>query len=166
MLDNVAVGPGAERGRWAALIDLVRPREPSPPQEAVEALEFVGLLDDAHTLVSSLDPRRRKLLGIARALAHRPKLLLLDEPAAGLDTNETAELAALVRRIRDIGIAMIVIDHDMEMIIAVSDRLVVLEHGQVIAQGAPDAVLRSDAVVNAYLGPSGFVGAGAATAVV
>jgi ABC-type branched-subunit amino acid transport system ATPase component len=126
-----------ERERWAA---------------ASRALRTVGLDDLAETESRQLPYGRRRLLELARALAAQPRILLLDEPSAGLNDAETAELAVLLRAARDTGIAVAVVDHKIDFLDALCDRLVVLELGRVIAQGPPDEVWRHDDVIRAYLG--------------
>jgi len=94
----------------------------------------------------------QKLLEVVRALMAQPRLLLLDEPAAGLNDTETAELAALLRAIRESGITVLVVEHNMSLVMNVADRIVVLETGSVIASGTPDAIQKNQRVITAYLG--------------
>ena len=101
---------------------------------------------------SELTQGQRKLVGVARAIAMQPRLLCLDEPAAGLDTHESGELGRQLRQIADAGTATLLIDHDMGLVLTICDRIVVLEFGKVIAAGSPDEVRRDPLVVKAYLG--------------
>jgi branched-chain amino acid transport system ATP-binding protein len=127
----------------------------SPPSDAVavdQALELVELGWAADLMPSDLSQGQRKLVGIARAVAMGPRLLCLDEPAAGLDTGESEELGRRLRRLADGGLSTLLIDHDMGLVLGICHRIVVLEFGKVIAAGSPGAVRRNPKVVTAYLG--------------
>ena len=123
-------------------------------RRALSTLDFVGLLDRADQVVRSLPYGHQRLVEIARSLAGSPKLLLLDEPAAGLNQTEKQELVKLLKRLRGHGITIFLIEHDMGLIVQVSDRISVLNFGKKIAEGTPDEVLRHPDVIAAYLGES------------
>jgi branched-chain amino acid transport system ATP-binding protein len=106
----------------------------------------------ADAMPDYLSQAQRKLVGIARALAAEPRLLCLDEPAAGLDTREGEELGRRLRGVVDAGTSMLLVDHDMGLVLGISDYVVVLEFGKVIAQGTPEVVRRDPHVITAYLG--------------
>jgi ABC-type branched-subunit amino acid transport system ATPase component len=119
---------------------------------ANSALERVGLAHRAGASASSLTTKELRLMELARALASRPKLILMDEPLAGLGGAETEELVALVRTLRDDGITVLIIEHTMKAMVAAVDRFVVLDHGELLTQGKPAEVTRNPHVIEAYLG--------------
>lgn len=121
-------------------------------ERAFSALDFVGMADRAYVIVKNLPYGHQRLVEIARALAGYPKLLLLDEPAAGLNQTEKQELVGLLKRLREHGVTIFLIEHDMELIVQISDKISVLNFGKKIAEGTPDEVLRHPDVIAAYLG--------------
>ncbi len=145
VLDNVAVG--ALFGRAESGTGLAEARE-----RAREYLEFVGLAKFADQRADELGGPGRKRLELAKALAMQPKLLLCDEVMAGLNHVEIDEVIGVIRQLRDRGITILVIEHVIKAIKSLSDRLLVLHHGEKIADGPPDAVLADDTVIEAYLG--------------
>jgi len=153
--DNLLVA--AETPRWYSFLsDIVRPgrgaaRYRRQVDEAMDALDIADLAD-AHP--SDLSHGQRKLIGVARALAAQPKLLLLDEPAAGLDTRESQLLGSHLRGFIDLGMSLFLIDHDMGLVLNVCDEIYVLDFGKVIAHGTPAEIRANPAVVAAYLGDS------------
>jgi branched-chain amino acid transport system ATP-binding protein len=121
-------------------------------ERAAEAMAIAGISDIAHLPASRLTFGQQRLVIAARALASRPKLLLLDEPAAGLNDAETAELAALLRAVRDSGITILVVEHNMSLVMDVADQVVVLDLGKLLARGTPREIQGDRRVIEAYLG--------------
>lgn len=119
---------------------------------AREWLDFCGIADLADQVAGSLPFGKGRLLEIARAMAVEPRVMLMDEPAAGLNNRETFELAGLIRRIRDAGVTVALVEHDMELVMDICDRIVVLNLGSKLAEGTPREIQENPAVIAAYLG--------------
>lgn len=125
-------------------------------RDSLTALETVGLADQAGRPASSLAYGHRRLLEIARAIVARPTLLLLDEPAAGLNPTEAEALVALIRRINAQGVTVVLVEHHMDVIMAACSRITVLNYGQKLAEGTPTEIRANKSVIEAYLGRAGF----------
>ena len=154
--ENVMVGSQAHQGSGflAATLRLpaARAEDRAADEEASRLLRLLGIEEWAETTAADLPAGIRRLLEIARAMATGPRLLLLDEPAAGLNLQETTELAHALYRIRDRGVTLLVVEHDMGLVMEVSDEIVVLDRGKKIAEGPPRLIQKDPAVVSAYLG--------------
>jgi ABC-type branched-subunit amino acid transport system ATPase component len=158
VLEHILVGAHKHlrSGLWGAI---VRPRwvtreESEARQKGLKVLELfedrlVPRLDD---FADTLSYANRRRMEIARALACEPRLLLLDEPTAGMNPHETAGIIELIQNIRNLGITVFLIEHDMKVIMGASDRIVVLDHGEKIAEGLPEKIRQNEAVIQAYLG--------------
>jgi branched-chain amino acid transport system permease protein len=160
VLENVMIGMHARlaTGPVRALLRLPRTRreEEAAREHAFEILALFGnrLLPRADHLAASLSYANRRRAEIARALASRPKLLLLDEPTAGMNPAETLELADQIKSLHQHGLTILLIEHKLDVVVSLADKVVVLDHGEKIAEGAPDAVRRDEEVIRAYLGRS------------
>ncbi len=156
VLENVLVGRHVRTrsGFWGAV--LRRPsfdgEERETRRRALEIMEFTGIADLASRRSGDLPFGRQRFVEIARALAADPRLLLLDEPAAGLNAVETQRLGGLIRKIRERNVTIILVEHDMNLTMEVSDRLLVLNEGKRLAEGAPREIQMDEAVMDAYLG--------------
>jgi len=156
VLENVMVGrhPRTNCGFWKAGLRLpgMMQEERRIRESALGYLDFVGLAGEVNGWAGTLPLGKQKILEIARALATEPKLLLLDEPAGGLNMRETEELGALIQNICRKGITVVLIEHDMNLVMEISDRILVLYYGQHLATGAPHEIKKNAAVIDAYLG--------------
>ncbi|MBM4052066.1 MAG: ABC transporter ATP-binding protein [Planctomycetes bacterium] len=159
LVENVLVGMDSRmrNGFWTNLLRLpaFSHERAWTEREALDLLQFVGLSERAHEAAGSLPYGHRRRLEIARALASKPAVLLLDEPAAGMNPSEMVELMELIRRVRDRGVTVILIEHHMKLVMGISDRIVVLQYGKLIGQGTPAEIRADRRCIEAYLGTEG-----------
>jgi branched-chain amino acid transport system ATP-binding protein len=156
-LENVLVGEHQHFGTsWVGAVlrtKSVREEEAEAVKTAHGFLDFVGLSESHDLMASSLPYGDQRRLEIARALGTRPRILLLDEPTAGMNPSETADTTVLIRRLRDdLGVTVLLIEHEMRVVMGISERITVLDYGQRIAEGTPDEIQRDARVIEAYLG--------------
>jgi len=156
VLENVMVGMHTRSSAGLLACALKMPWSISEERRisvgALKWLEFAGIADLADHTAGSLPFGKGRLLEIARALAVEPRIILMDEPAAGLNSQETFALAQLIKRIRDLGITVVLVEHDMELVMDICDRIVVLNLGRKLAEGTPREIQESPEVIAAYLG--------------
>ncbi|KAB1074379.1 ABC transporter ATP-binding protein [Methylobacterium planeticum] len=154
VLDNVLIG--LHRRTPARLLDTLLGRDRASERrlraEARDLLDRVGLTARADEKAGALAYGEQRLVGVALALATEPAMLLLDEPVSGMNASETRVFVGLIRAIRERGVTILLVEHDMPMVMAVSDRIAVLNYGRLIAQGPPEAIRSDPAVIEAYLG--------------
>jgi branched-chain amino acid transport system ATP-binding protein len=155
-LENVMVGYHSRSrcGIWSALFRLPRTflEEAEIQRRSIEALEFCEAGETADRMPDELDFGLQRRVELARTLVSGPKLVLLDEPAAGLNLRETEDLGRLIRRVRDTGVTVLIVEHDMTLVMNISDEIVVVDHGIKIAEGSPDEIRRDPKVISVYLG--------------
>lgn len=129
-------------------------------EKSMNALDFVGMKERAGEIVSSLSYGQQRLVEFARAIAAEPKIILLDEPAAGMNPTEKATLLNIISKLRSNGYTLILIEHDMKLVMNICDSISVLDHGKILIQGAPEEVRNNPLVIEAYLGKGGTANAG------
>ena len=155
-LENVMIGRHlhGKSGFLAAMLSLplTRREDRRARDKALELMAFLGIADFAETEATSLSYGQQRLVELARALACEPRLLLLDEPAAGLNMRETAEMASLISKIRDMGITILIVEHDVSLVMNISDEIIVLNYGRKVADDVPLAIQKNEDVIRIYLG--------------
>lgn len=156
IIENVMVGMHMQtKTNFLGIVSLLlgsRGEEKKVYEKAISYLEFFGLDDLYDQKASSLSLGKLRLLEFARAFATKPKLLLLDEIAAGLNHKETHAMSELIKKVRDTGVTIVVVEHDMDLVMRICDKIIVLDQGMKIAEGTPKEIQENEAVITAYLG--------------
>jgi branched-chain amino acid transport system ATP-binding protein len=157
VLDNVLVGCHlrARQGFLATLLGAGRSREAAAVDKAMQVLDFFGLSERRDELAMSLPHGLQRTLGMAVALAAEPRLLLLDEPFTGMNPEETRQMMELVRRVRDQGVTILLVEHDMQAVMGLCEKITVLNFGKMLTEGTPEEIRRHSGVIEAYLGAAG-----------
>jgi branched-chain amino acid transport system ATP-binding protein len=145
-------------GVWQPFKDIFLPHRPRGAEAVAWAMSTLDIGDVADRMPTDLSHGQRKLVSVGRALAQRPRLVLLDEPAAGLDSDESLAFGARLRSLPANGVSVLLVDHDMGLVLSVCDHVVVLDFGKIIARGTPDEIRANPAVIEAYLGSSSSEG--------
>jgi branched-chain amino acid transport system ATP-binding protein len=160
VIDNLIIGHRLrmKSGVWGAVMRTKRYRkeEKKCREKALQVLEFVGASELANRPVASISQEEQKRVAIALALSTDPKLVLLDEPAAGINADETSGLAELIKKMKQAGLTICIIEHKMQMIMNLADRIMVLNQGTKIAEGTPVEISQNETVIEAYLGGSHY----------
>lgn len=156
VLDNVLIGQHVHTPTpvWSIIVNgsAAKRAEEMAEAEAMQALAFVGLEEKAGEIVKNLAYGQQRLVEFARALATKPKIILLDEPAAGMNPTEKANLLKIIQRLKEKGFTVVLIEHDMKLVMNICDAIAVLDHGKKIAEGKPDFIRTHPEVIRAYLG--------------
>lgn len=154
VFDNVLVGTHnrARSNIFSAILGLDRQKQKAAAESALEIMDFMGLSDRKEQLASELPLGSQRALAIAIALVSKPKLMLMDEPFAGMNPEETGHMMELTRKVRESGVTIVLVEHDMKAVMGLCDHLTVLNFGNLLAGGTPEAVRNNPEVINAYLG--------------
>ncbi|MDH5356686.1 MAG: ABC transporter ATP-binding protein [Gammaproteobacteria bacterium] len=154
VFENVLVGCHikSRTNLFSAILGFDRDKQQQAEEKVLEVLEFMGLVDRRHQLASELPLGSQRALAISIALASEPKLLLMDEPFAGMNPEETRQMMELTRKVQESGVTIVLVEHDMKAVMGLCGYLTVLNFGQLLAEGTPEEIRNNDKVIEAYLG--------------